>query len=347
MPRKSKLQLPFANWPAEDQQCWETAFKEGDLFDSSRGAHLKASTRNALRVSYAQYLKFIVEFYPDLLALSPEARINRQMVAEYVQWLKRSYQDTGVAINLHHLRLALRLICPDADWSWLLTVTKRLATAASRKSKKHNQMTSERLYLLGMRLMDTAAAEADKQGAISKAIAIDYRDGLLIAFLATLVPRRRALTALRIGKHLVRVGQLWALDVPASDMKNNEPLDFPIAPEISRRIDIFLDRFRSHLPGAEKHDGLWASNKGRPLSANQIYAAVRQRTKKAFGFAVNLHRFRHSACSLWSIYDPVNVRGLKDLLGHSSFEPTDKHYIMGQSRIAGRALALAINTPRE
>jgi hypothetical protein len=28
---------------------------------------------------------------------------------------------------------------------------------------------------------------------------------------------------------------------------------------------------------------------------------------------VNLHRFRHAAASFWSIRDPVNVRGAKDL----------------------------------
>jgi integrase/recombinase XerD len=347
MSRRSNLQLPFVNWPLEDQQRWATAFKEGDLFDNSRGAHLAASTKNALRVSYTQYLKFVVEFRADLLALSPAARISREMVAEYVQWLKKSYQDAGVVITLHHLRLALRLICPDSDWSWLLTITKRLAAAAPRKPRKYNQITSERLYLLGIELMDDAAAQAEKRGTISKGVAMNCRDGLLIAMLATLVPRRRTVAALRIGKHLVRAGQFWALDVPGSDMKSKEPMDAPIAPEISRRIDVFLDRFRRRIPAAEKHDGLWPSNKGRPLSANQIYATVRKRTKNAFGFAVNLHRFRHSAGSLWSVYDPANVRGLKDLLGHSSFEPTERFYIMGQSRIAGRAVAHAIDRPRE
>ena len=39
------------------------------------------------------------------------------------------------------------------------------------------------------------------------------------------------------------------------------------------------------------------------MSAIGIYNAVRRRTKKAFGFAVNLHRFRHAAASFWSIRD--------------------------------------------
>ena len=86
---------------------------------------------------------------------------------------------------------------------------------------------------------------------------------------------------------------------------------------------------------------------GRPIRVaawrqNFINETVGKRTRQAFGFPVNLHRFRHAAATQWSIQDPTNVRGAKDLLGHSSFKTTEKHYIMAQSRIAGRALARAI-----
>ena len=83
------------------------------------------------------------------------------------------------------------------------------------------------------------------------------------------------------------------------------------------------------------------------MSDSAIYDAVRRRTKKAFGFGVNLHRFRHAAGCFWSIQDPVNVRGVKDLMGHASYDKTtEKHYVMGQSRLAGRALAEAIDIVR-
>src|SRR5262249_43931870 len=87
----------------------------------------------------------------------------------------------------------------------------------------------------------------------------------------------------------------------------------------------------------------WPSNQRRAMSANAIYDAVRRRTKSKFGFGVNLHRFRHGLGSLWSIWDPVNVRGVKDLLGHASFDTTEAHYIMSQSRLAGRSLAQALD----
>jgi integrase len=60
-----------------------------------------------------------------------------------------------------------------------------------------------------------------------------------------------------------------------------------------------------------------------------------------------LHRFRHAPASFWSIEDPVNVRGVKDLLGHATFNPTDTYYIMNQSRIAGRKLAFALDQIRK
>ena len=70
MPRVSKLQLPSCEWPAEDKTLWETAFKAVDLFDDdSPGFHMSAATREALRVNYAQYLRYVSEHHADLLAL--------------------------------------------------------------------------------------------------------------------------------------------------------------------------------------------------------------------------------------------------------------------------------------
>jgi integrase/recombinase XerD len=340
--RISNLMLRFENWPAEDQSRWQAAFKTGDRFDESgRGAHLEESTRKVWQESYARFLGFITA------NLQPEARIDRKIVSEYVTWRRRSCGDMTIAINLGHLRGALKLIAPDTDWSWLLTITKRIAATAPRKAGKYHLVTSDRLYALGIKLMDGAVADAEAAGRIRKAYAFQYRDGLVIAFLALIPLRRRTLAALRIGRHLVKTGDLWSLDIPAADTKARRALDYPISREISERINLYLEQFRGRIPGANKHTSLWASNQGCPMCGMAIYAAVRKRTKKAFGFAVNLHRFRHAAASFWSSHDPVNVRGAKDLLGHASFDPTEKHYIMGQSRLAGRALAHAIDTLRK
>jgi hypothetical protein len=120
--------------------------------------------------------------------------------------------------------------------------------------------------------------------------------------------------------------------------------DIPRAIRTHRCISI---KIPMPIPGADNHDGLWACNEGRHMDHGSIYLAVRKRTRQAFGFPINLHRFRHAAATFWSMQDPANVRGVKDLLGHSSFRTTDTHYIMAQSRIAGRALARAIGYCKE
>jgi integrase len=83
------------------------------------------------------------------------------------------------------------------------------------------------------------------------------------------------------------------------------------------------------------------------MSYDHIYKIIVRRTRAAFGFPVNPHLFRSAAGTLWSIHDPHNVRGVKDLLGHSSFRTSEKFYIMAQTRVAGHTLAHAIKAVRK
>jgi integrase len=204
-------------------------------------------------------------------------------------------------------------------------------------------VTSERLYALGIELMDNAIKAADAVGRVGTRHAIRYRDGLIVSVLAVIPLRRGTLAALQIGRHLIKVGDHWELDIPAEDTKTRRPLDYSISEELSVRIDQYLGRFRGRIRGSDKHPGLWPSHHSIPMRPDSINVTVQKRTKRVFGFGVNLHRFRHAAATFWSIYDPVNVRGAKDLLGQTTFATTEKHYIMAQSRIAGRALARTID----
>jgi integrase len=339
-----KLYLPYEAWPEEDRTRWAAAFKAGtDLFDE-RGpaAHLAEPTRRRLQYAYGKFLLFLSFHDASLLTCTPAERLDRNIIEAYVKWQPKSCGGITLANYLHHLRFTLRYICPNEDWSWLLTITKRITAQAKQKPKQYHLVTSESLYALGIELMDRAIAGGNVAKSVSSRQALDYRDGLIIALLALIPLRLRTLAALRIGKQLVQSSDLWALDIPAEDTKTKRPLDYPISAELSWRIDRYLNRFRRRIPGAIVHDYLWASQLGRPMRDSTIYATVRRRTRETLGFAVNPHRFRHAAGTLWSIHDPANVRGVKDLLGHASFDTTEKHYIMSKSRIAGRALAGAI-----
>jgi integrase/recombinase XerD len=338
MARRPRQALPDNQWPHELRQRWEEAFRAGDFLDEvGAGPHLAPATRAALKAALGRFLGFLRK--QELIGQTLEQQANPAVVADYVRYRRQSCSEPAIATELHHLRLALRLVYPGVDWTWLRTITKRIAAQAKCRPEKHHLITSERLYALGFALMDKAMEAADAVGTVPKAVAFEYRDGLMIALLAAIPLRRRTFAALRVGKHLVKSGELWALDIAAEETKNRQALDFPTSAGLSRRIVIYLEKFQKRIPGAIAHDGLWPSNKGRAMDDGTIYDMVRRRTRKAFGFAINLHRFRHAAATFWSISDPKNVRGAKDLLGHISFGMTEKHYRMSGSREAARALA--------
>ena len=340
--RRVKLYLPYAAWPEEDRTLWEAVFKPGnDLFeDQGSAAYLAERTRLALQYAYSKFLAFLSARHGTLLGRAPAERLNRKIVEDYVKWQPATCGGITLAIYLNHLWLTLLYICPDEDWSWLLIISKRIVAQAKPKPKKHNLVTSDTLYALGIELMDRVISYG--RPATTRTMQNAYRDGLIIALLALIPLRRRTLAALRIGKHLVRSGDLWVLDIPAEDIKTKRPLEYPISKELSERIDLYLNQIRPRIPGAGMHDYLWASSRARPMSDRIIYNTVRRRTRKVLGFPVNLQRFRSAAATLWSTRDPANVRGARDLLGHASFVTTEKHYIMAQSRLAGRALARAV-----
>jgi len=197
MPRGHKIMLSFLDWPAEDQHRWKAAFKSSDRFDErSYGAHLAPTTRKARRDSYGRFLGFISAVHPERLMAQAQARIDRRIVAEYVTWRRQSAEVVSLAVDLGHLRDALKLICPDNDWSWLLNIIKHMAVTTPRRVGKYHLVTSDRLYLLGSELIDRAVADADAAGHIAKTHAIQYRDGLVIALLALIPLRSRTLTAL-------------------------------------------------------------------------------------------------------------------------------------------------------
>jgi hypothetical protein len=79
---------------------------------------------------------------------------------------------------------------------------------------------------------------------------------------------------------------------------------------------------------------------GGPLG-DGIYEAVRRHTRMAFGFAINLHRFRHAAATSGRATIPRTSAERKTSLvnRHSKHRKALHH---GAVALAGRALARAI-----
>ena len=226
------------------------------------------------------------------------------MAAEYVAWRRRSCGDISLAADLGSLCGTLKLLCPNTDWFWLQSIANRLAAAAPPPARKYNLVTSDRLYALGAEAHGLCRhcgrcprAHRDKAGH-SIPRRLDYRH----LGNDTAAPWHACSTANRASSHKSR--RSLGADIPAADTKTRRPLDYSIPKDLSARIDLYRKRFRSRIRGSDKHAGLWPSHHSIPMRPDSINVAVQKRTKKAFGFGVNLHRFRHAAATFWSVPRP-------------------------------------------
>ena len=156
MPRTAKKHLPFAEWSVEDQSLWNAAFELGDAFDQRPVDRLSKPTIVGLRTAYARYLGFLASNDPQRLRLPPEIRPDLESIKMFVEHLRHSCRDTSIASLLHKLRLALGLICPQADWSWLKVIAKRIDAVAVPRSLLHPELTSADLSEVGIQLMARA-----------------------------------------------------------------------------------------------------------------------------------------------------------------------------------------------
>ena len=156
MTRAIRLYLPKSAWPEVDQALWGVACTSGtDPFeDHGSAAHVSPRTRQQLEYAYGKFLAFVSARHPELLKRPPAERLSRNIIEDYVSWQPKTCGGVTLATYLYHLWLILRHICSNDDWSWLLTISKRIAAQAKRKPEQHHLVTSETLYKLGVDLMD-------------------------------------------------------------------------------------------------------------------------------------------------------------------------------------------------
>jgi len=333
--RKPRLMLPVHRWPEIDRAVWEVAMRTGDIFeDAGPAAHWSEGSKRTVCFGYRRWLGHLALTDPEALELSPRERVSPDIVAAYIELLQSSISPTGVYDYAKHLYDAIRVIAPEGNWRWLHAVARQLQRLVVPPNKRPRMVDAHRLSALGLELIDCAETSQDKRPSQK---AVLYRDGLIIALLSARPMRRRNLAAMRIGTHLIRNGQGYAITFGASETKNRQPITSTVPDDLLPYLERYLDVYRPMIPGAKEHLGLWASMKGGPMTGEALYERICRHTKAAFGKPVNPHLFRDCVATTIAIEDPVNVQIAADLLGHSSLEFTSKYYIQAETVEAGCA----------
>jgi integrase len=328
--RKPTKLLQVEAWPEADRRIWAAAFRKPDILeDGGPGAAWAEGSRRSVRYSYRRWLGFLTATDPDALLLDPIARVTADRLKHYIAELRATISLAGTHNYVKHLYDTMRVMAPGRDWGWLEHLAWSLGRLVTPRSKRDRVVPAYELLALGMELIERAESATENP-------ALLYRDGLVIALLASRPIRRRNLAMMRIDKHLQRDGIGYRLVFTADETKTHTPLQWALPQGLTLFIDAYLERWRPRIHGADRHDGLWASAKGCPMSGEALYERVCLHTARAFGHAINLHLFRDCVATTIAVDDPVHVGIAAELLGHASLAITERYYIQAGTMEATR-----------
>jgi integrase/recombinase XerD len=327
--------LPYDHWPVSDQQAWQLAIKDGDIFkDGGPASHWSDGSKKTIRNGYARWLGYLETFESEFLKNLPVTRLTPDRIKRYINHLQDSIRPAGTHNYITHLYDAIRVMAPGGDWRWLHELGLRLEKLIKPKNKWPRMVSSHELVELGCKLMAEAENASNNVDVKDLKQAVLYRDGLMIALLASRPIRRRNLAGIHIGTNLLTGPTGAWLRFAEHETKNHQLLEQPLPDWLAPHLKRYLEHYRLIFPGAHGHDGLWASAKGGALRSEGVYVRIIIHTKEAFGHSVNPHLFRDCVATTIALEHPEHVHIAADLLGHTTLEFTQRHYIQAQTRQA-------------
>lgn len=350
---------PIMDWPLDDRQLWLrscqatasdfmsrlSAFEPGGRSASRRdAARYEETTRINLVEAWGQYLEYLHAVGRLDISAPVAARAKAEWIFEYLKKLEtlgRAPRTIGTRAN--SIVMFLAVVCPEAEISQLRLIVNAFNNAAPRTVKAGRIVSPTVLIQLGTDLV----ASVDPSLNPTMNLAIDVRDGLMIALLALRPIRLQTLTDLDLGSSFTKEDGRYWIRLAADQVKNDLAIDVPCPASLTGIIDSYLSMYRPVLLGSGPCSSVWVSSKtGTGLRRMGIYQAIVKRTRRALGFSVNPHLFRDCAATFMSNESPELANLVPGILGHSGMATARKHYIHGQSRQAHNLLQDVVNELR-
>lgn len=325
MTKNIPLVLKYQDWPQADKSAWDAMFAEGDIFDDAGPCmNWSHGSRVKRQQSYGQWLSFLARTNPGSLESAPMTRVNEEQARAYIEECEARLAPVTVKGLVSDLYTVIRAIAPDQNWSWLDLVSKRLLRKANRKGlPPAHPITAGQVFKGCFARMEKIEADNDLT---PQRRAIKFREALMIAFLIARPVRRRALLGMRVGHHLVEVSDGFGLRFAAEDMKDKKARDLPLPKQLVEPIRRYLDVHRPVLLQGTVGDGLWINQYGDAITPDGFSRQLPKVTKCILGIELRPHAFRHIAATTIAEVDPEHANIIRDVLGHSTLDTSQKHY---------------------
>lgn len=317
--------MPLAEWPALDRTLWEAAIVQTALLDDpGLAAHWRTHTRRSVIQAYGRYLTFLARNDWLDLEKGPEDRLSKEYLRAYIAELQAQVEPVTVAGRFRDLIEALRVMAPALDYPHLKLAYRRLiARAQPSRNKLACLVPSADILRLGLGLMREGESRTSfsprKRGAL-------YRDGLMIALLASRPLRRANFVYMLLEQHFFKENGRYEFRLAARETKGGREHQAPYDECLTPYIDRYLEHYRPQLLRGKSSDRLWISWMGTPMAENSVYNMVCARTKKAFGRDLCPHLLRDCAITSLGRENPELVWAGMAVLDHANPKTTEKHY---------------------
>ena len=336
--------LSVAEWPALDHDLWTRAQQKAGLLDDPHPAAAWApATQEAVAKAYGRWLSWLKAHDALDPVMRPAERTTLERIKAYVADLEVRNAPNTVHMRLLHLGRMLGVMAPGTKPLWFARVLRTLRAARRPvRDDRARLVPVADLLALGRRLIEDA--EQLTRWSLRRR-ALHYRDGLLILFLCACPLRARSLAALTVGDHLQQRGDSWWVALSHSDTKTGSSLELPLPPTFTEVMARYLAHWRPILlerqtldsaAAGRDHGVFWISESGKALRPKHFHEILTRVTMRELGRAINPHLFRKLVPSALAIQDPARVGIARPLLGHASYETTDRAYNLARAVDAAR-----------
>jgi len=329
--------VPCNDWPSADQAMWRAIIAEGDILDGcGPGTNWAPTTKNNTRKAYGYWLHWLGIM--GLLSHSvdhPLDRIRPERIKAYIGGMEDNAAPLTRFVYILDLLRFAEAASPGRDWLWFRRIKNRLwARATPFRDKTCKIRNSSDLFELGLCLMNEASGVKCRYNPFQAEV--QYRDGLMIALLAARPVRLKNLTSITIGRHLIRIDDVYWLVFESDEVKNRWHIEVPAPIVLTSYIDEYLRHHRPRLLNGNQSEHLWISRFGDHVHGNTVRRQIKLHTELAFGKAITPHLFRDCAATSIAIHDPEHVWITTNILGHNTLATSQKYYDQSRMLEAGR-----------
>jgi integrase len=236
--------LSVSDWSASDRAAWDAACRPAvRLRRGGSASRLAPVTRDDLQKRYGYFLTFLKERGRFDDAGSCATLLTPANVHPFVDRMRNEWSATTLFMTLQKLKQIARHLAPAENFKWLADIAGDLK-AEDGPVKRSPAVDASELLIAGLSLVEEYA-EPGKP--MSLDMALNIRNGLMVALLASCPIRAKNLAGLTLGRSLHLSGSCWWIDLPGSETKSRRP-DSRMIPEfLTSALETYLRQARPFL----------------------------------------------------------------------------------------------------